>query len=1020
MNASVSANASPTFGALLQRFRLSRGLTQEALADRAQISPRAISDLERDVRRYPRRETQRLLSAALGLSEIEHAQLSAAAVRPSRPTHRTRTTSGSSDTVVTRFAQRSGFVGRQHELNIFEERLAAAGARHGGVLLIYGEPGIGKSRFLAETIQRARGTGWQVLTGRSYDMDAMPPYLPFAEVLRNHFAAASDDSSFDRLVTDAPEIAGLLPEVRGRVAAASSRPSLGPEADRYRLFEAVSNTLETLSESPTHRGLMICLDDLHWADASTLLLLEHVARRLAGAPFLLVASYRDEEVNTETKLADTLERLVRERLSQSLEIPPLTSREVALMLTELGGSAPPDELAETICSETEGNALFVEEMFEFLLQQGLLIDEQGEWSGGLSLASIGIPQGIRLVIEGRLRQLSEDCRRTLLTGSAIGRTFEPELLQKVAELEEEVFFDALEEAQRFHLLASNPETAELSFSHELIRQTLLNELSLPRKQRLHEKTALALEELHAADVEHHLAELATHYRLANAPAALQRAINFGVRAGDQASAVFAYREAAHLYEQALEALDLVDPDNPERRCDLLLALGRVLLPEGDASRVLESVAPQALSIAKSIDDMTRARLACRLAMEALSRRGMRMSTLTIEWEKWASEYERFAGLDTVDRVRLSIDAAELRHMTGREAEARQMRLDALHLARRLEQPDELLYATSFCMHYTTAPRYQRERLKLAEEATGMGVEGVSARTLAFFYLYTGWAFWDWGRRTEAETAWKKLHSLPDVSPDNFATFFSFFADGCAGAIEGRLEDVVPLALQASPTGDRLGSPVVGRMSSALIAYRPLIHLGRAPEAAHLMELAWRELGVTEEPAYFKPRRLLAMAHFESGQQARDLLEEIMTERSMGPENDGNVATADLLPLLEASILLEEPEAAAILCRRLDSVAGMIESHVGTNTSVGRHLGDAALLFGRFDEARSYYDQALATCERIGFRPEAALTRMSLGSLLLNQYPEERFAATEHLEFAQREFREMKMGPALEQALRIGQ
>jgi tetratricopeptide (TPR) repeat protein len=756
----------------------------------------------------------------------------------------------------------------------------------------------------------------------------------------------------------------------------------------------------------------LCLDDLQWADASTLLLLEHVARRLAAAPFLLVATYRDVSLSEMPRLAGSLERLLRERLSHTLSLAPLDVDEVGLMLEDLGGSAPPREVVKAFHHATEGNALFVEEVFQFLLQRGLLFQPSGEWSHDVSLYGDEVPQGIRLVIGSRLRQLGEDCRRVLVAGAAIGRTFRYELLRAITDLDEEVIFDAIEVAQRSHVLATAPGGPELSFSHDLIRQTLLSELSLPRKQRLHGRIAEAIEEAYTPDIEPYLAELTTHCRLANVPSALHKAIGYGVRAAEQASRAFAYREAAGLYEQALEALELVEPNNAGRQCDLLLALGGVLLPEGESARVLDSVIRRALNIGKRLEDGERTRLACRLAMEALSRRGMRMVTLTDEWRQWAAEYDQYAGNDTVDRVRLDIDSAERLHMTGHEAEARHRRSSALELARRLGGRDEILYAASFCMYYTQAPSYQQERIRLAEAAAGWPVQGASARTLAFFYLYMGWVYWDWGRRSEAQAAWRCLHDLPNVSPDNFATFFSFFAEGCAAAIEGRLEEVVRLAYGAIPTGDRLGSPVVGQMSAALIAYRPLLHLGRYEEAMRLMESAWRGVGLQEEPAYFKPRRLLALANLGRHSEARRLLQQVLDERGIGPEDDGNGAVADLLPLLESSVLLKDETAAAILCGRLESVAGLIESHVGTNTSVGRHLGDAAVLLADNAQARRRYAQALETCESVRFRPEVALIRLSLGELLARS-PGERAASADHLDYAESEFRKMTMTHALD-------
>ena len=1013
MNA--SSNHEPSaFGALLRRFRLRAGMTQEQLADRARISPRGISDLERGVRRYPRPETRRLLGVAMDLAEQDLAALEVAALRPSRPSARSTVTGiRSGDSPELQPGQTAKLVGRQHEMMLVEERLEAARLGRGGLLLISGEPGIGKSRLLKELAKSAQSQRWLVMGGRALDNEAMPPYLPFAEALRDYLRDSRDAAAIPALVTDASDIANLLPELKARLPELPLRPSLGPEADRYRLFEAVRGVLERAARTEGAPGLLFCLEDLHWADASTLLLLEHVVRGLSGAPFLVVATYRDFELNLRPALAETLTRLLRERLSESLLLPRLALADVGLMLAELAGATPPGTLVDRMFAETEGNPLFVEEVFRYLSHNGQVFGESGGWLQDLSAWDGSVPQGVSLVIGGRFRQASVGCRGLLSMAAVIGRTFRHEVLKAVSGLEDEVFYDFVEEAQRMHMLTP-AEGGTLSFTHDLIRQTLLSELSLPRRQRLHERVAEAMEDLLVKGAQPQFAELAAHYRLANTPEALRKAVDYAGRAAAHAAQVYAYREAAELYEQALGALDLLAPGSKKERCDLLLALGGVLLPAGESLRVINYVAPLALQIAESTHDDPRARQACALATEAHRRRGMRMVTLTDEWQSWARMYDLYAGQETPDRVRLNIDLAEYSHITGQEAEARRRRTEALETARRIGTTDEILRATSFCIYYTQAPSHQLERLRLAEEAAGWQIEGASAETLAYLYLYEGWVFWDWGRRADAESAWLKLHALPLSSPDNFASFFSFFADGCAAAIEGRLEEVVTLALQAVPTGDRLGSSVVGQMSTALIAFRPLLHLGRAGEAAQLMERAWRGVGVEMEPAYFAPRRLLSLAHQGRSDEARTLLSRIMIDRAIGPSDDGNVAACDLLPLLEASVLLEHNAAAETLSARLAGVSGLIESHVGTNTSVGRHLGGAALLLGDRAKAREYFMAALDICQKVGFRPEAALVHLELS--MLDSSPRDRGRATEHLDFSIAEFTDMKMQPALERAV----
>jgi predicted ATPase len=186
--------------------------------------------------------------------------------------------------------ERTPFVGRGQELSALEERLSAAERDAGGVILISGEPGVGKSRLLSELAQRARDRGWLVLAGRAYDTEGMPPYLPFAGALRQYVVARDDDALKSQLA-GAVEVASLIPEVRERVAL-PDQPSFGPEADRFRLFESVTGLLLQLSRSSESRGLLLCLDDLQWADRTTLLLFQHLARQIATEPLLIAVTYR--------------------------------------------------------------------------------------------------------------------------------------------------------------------------------------------------------------------------------------------------------------------------------------------------------------------------------------------------------------------------------------------------------------------------------------------------------------------------------------------------------------------------------------------------------------------------------------------------------------------------------------------------------------------------------------------------------------------------------------------------------
>ena len=384
-------------------------------------------------------------------------------------------------------------VGRQAELEALLLRLADAGRGAGGLALVAGEPGIGKTRLLTEFAARARRDGWSVLAGQAYDTAGMPTYLPFREALWSHLRNTPPDARTVQLGEDAAELARLLPELRAHLPHLAVPPPATPAEARYRLFEAVSDVLLRIARAPGRAGLLLCLDDLHWADGVTLLLLEHLGRRLAGAPLLVAVAYRDTEVAANPPLVHTLTQLLRlpDVAVQRLELTRLPAAAVAELLRGLSGREPPAALVDLLVAETEGNPFFVGEVYRYLAEAGRLADAAGAWPTDFPVADVDVPPTVRLVVEQRLSQLSPACRRVLAWAAVIGRDFTFSLLEAVSEGDA---LDAIEEAQRAGLVLDGPggREARYRFAHELIRQTLLAGLARPRRQRLHRRVAQAL------------------------------------------------------------------------------------------------------------------------------------------------------------------------------------------------------------------------------------------------------------------------------------------------------------------------------------------------------------------------------------------------------------------------------------------------------------------------------------------------------------------------------------------------
>jgi DNA-binding CsgD family transcriptional regulator len=440
------------------------------------------------------------------------------------------------------------------------------------VVLVAGEPGVGKTRLLLESGLQAEAEGWSVVAGHAYDSEGMPPFLPFIEALQQYSRTCSSTELRGQLGEFGPEIALLLPELRRRFPDLPEAAPIDPDSQRYLLFEGVSSLLRSIARGPA-AGLLLCLEDIHWADASTLLLLEHVARQPATAPLLIIASYRDTELEVGRPLAHTLENLTRQELSQRIDLRRLSKEEVAALLAARGQSSPPASLLQSVFAETEGNPFFVQEVLEYLAGSGRLFDAEGGWQTGLSLGDADVPQGVRLVIGRRLERLSEECRGVLVLGALLGRTFAFALLREMAGLSEDALIGLVEEAERSQLLTAQA-SGQISFKHELIRQTFLAGVSELRRQRLHQRAAEAIESVYGDDLESHLGPLAVHYRLA-AMAAPEKKIDYSVRAGEAAIRTLAWQEGAAHWQAALELMVELNVD-PRRRADLCFRLYELL------------------------------------------------------------------------------------------------------------------------------------------------------------------------------------------------------------------------------------------------------------------------------------------------------------------------------------------------------------------------------------------------------------------------------------------------------------
>lgn len=405
------------------------------------------------------------------------------------------------------------FVGRAADVAVVRGALEDAVAGRGSFLLVSGDAGVGKSRLVAEALATAADVGAVVLSGQCLDLQPPPPYQPIVDHVDAVRRALPEDEFRAVLGENAAEVATLVPALRQRFDLPVA-PTMPPDQERQYVLHGMAEFIQRGAE---RQPLVLVYEDLHWVDESTLVLLQTILGRLDALPILLVATMRPTDAGTATPLAAALPTLLRHPATREHHLEPLDRAAVAEVVGTWAGRTPPDELIDLLCSETEGNPYFLEELYRHLADAGRLVDDTGEWQTGLGVGETEVPKGVQLLLGRRLDAVDPEHRRVLATAAAFGREFSVDLLEEVATVDEDLLLDALETGERHGLIADTTRDgrATYHFTHELLRQTLLGDLALARRQRVHRRIADALAELGEPT---RAVEVSAHYALAGGAA----------------------------------------------------------------------------------------------------------------------------------------------------------------------------------------------------------------------------------------------------------------------------------------------------------------------------------------------------------------------------------------------------------------------------------------------------------------------------------------------------------------------
>jgi class 3 adenylate cyclase/DNA-binding CsgD family transcriptional regulator len=878
-------------------------------------------------------------------------------------------------------ARERGFtrlVGRERELTLLRHCFALAQEGRGQAISIIGDAGLGKSRLLYEFRQALAGADYTWLDGRCHPYGAALAYLPIIDLIKQYFQidASDRDEDIRRKVDDGLGQLGMAPEGAApyllHLLAVEGEGDVGPspEAIKHQTFEALRGLV---GEVAVRGPLVLSIEDLHWADATSVEFLAFLLEHIAGSRVLLVCTYRPDFASLWSGKS----------YHSVITLPPLAPSEGRQMLTALlGTTSIQEELAALVLAKADGVPFFLEELVKALQETAAIAQHEDQWRLTAQATGMPVPDTVEEVLMARIDRLAEGAKSVLQMGAVIGREFSGELLRELAGLPEGEFTAHLTALTSAELLYARglPRQGMYLFKHALTQEVAYRSLLTTQRRELHHRVAVTLETLFVDRLEEYYGQLAYQYCEATQEDDAVKAVEYAVRAGERHMVLPAYAEAVRFYDMALQAMERQKPVDNARHCTLLLALGEAQTKAGDFPQASNTF-QRAADIARTLG-----------APEALAR-----AALGFQEARWRPGLPGSPGVrlleealqalpetDSTLRARVLAGLASALSFTGRREQAVAVAHQSIAIARRLADPRVLaaVMILSFPA-FQGQPEKTTERLAYATEILYLAKETDDREMALDGY---GWSLLTLAELGDIQTLDVQLAArirLAQEMQHPHHLYTSVVNQTMRALLDGRFTEAERLAQQALAIGQRLQAEGVdGAFGMQMFTLRR--EQGRLHELAPVVRHFVQQHGVTST---WRPGLALIYCELGREREAQIAFAQFAAHDFADLPRDSLWITC-MAYLAEVCAFLGDARRAATLYRLLLPYNGYTVVVGGDSVCYGaasRYLGMLATTMERWEDAAQHFEDAMAMNAGMGARPWLAHTQHQYAVMLLARH-----------------------------------